>query len=157
MKIIFYAGIVILAAYALLFAYLSLVSKKDAQPGMLSGKLRPCPGTPNCVCSEYEGAWHVKPFDFDESPENAWSRLKAAITASGGDIKQISDNYIWCTYKTKIFRFTDDVEFRLDPGARRIELRSASRVGKGDLGDNKNRVEKLRQLFNTMNKQDGRA
>ena len=153
MKIVLYSGLLVLIFYILLFAWLSFLSLKGRQPGMETGQLKPCPGTPNCVCSEYEnGAWYIQPFDFDEPPMNAWSKLKSAVTSSGGQIQEATENYMWCTFKTRLFRFTDDVEFRLDANARRIEVRSASRVGKGDFGANRKRIEKLRKLFNSSNK-----
>jgi uncharacterized protein (DUF1499 family) len=41
-------------------------------------------------------------------------------------------------------KFVDDVEFWYDPAARVIQVRSASRVGEGDLGVNRKRIEALR-------------
>ena len=43
----------------------------------------------------------------------------------------------------------DDVELRLDAGGKAIYVRSASRVGKSDLGVNRKRVERLRELLKT--------
>ena len=43
----------------------------------------------------------------------------------------------------------DDSELRLDAAGKAIHVRSASRVGKGDLGVNRKRVERLRNLFRT--------
>lgn len=51
---------------------------------------------------------------------------------------------------TRVFRFVDDVRFRvmLDQNAlTRVDMRSASRVGKGDLGTNARRINRfLREL-----------
>ena len=44
-------------------------------------------------------------------------------------------------------RYVDDVEFWLDPARGAIELRSASRVGYGDRGLNRARIEALRLRF----------
>jgi len=38
----------------------------------------------------------------------------------------------------------DDVEFWFDPAANVIQVRSASRVGRGDLGVNRKRIEAVR-------------
>ena len=43
-----------------------------------------------------------------------------------------------------MFRFTDDVEFYVDNTAKVIHFRSASRVGRGDMGVNRKRMDKLR-------------
>ena len=48
-------------------------------------------------------------------------------------------------YTTKWLRFVDDAEFWFDPVAQRIQVRSASRLGEGDLGVNRARIEALRQ------------
>jgi uncharacterized protein (DUF1499 family) len=41
-------------------------------------------------------------------------------------------------------RFVDDAEFWFDPVAGVIQVRSASRVGRGDLGVNRARIESIR-------------
>ena len=154
MKILIYSITAVFIVYVFLFTYLSFIAAKSRQPGAVPEKLKPCPDTPNCVCSEYEnGKWFIQPFNFDEPKETAWARLKTVITSSGGKIEQATDNYIWAIFKTKFWRFTDDVEFRLDADGKTIHVRSASRVGKGDLGANRKRVEELRQLFSVNKKQ----
>ena len=52
---------------------------------------------------------------------------------------------IECT--SLILRFVDDLEFLFDPTGQVIHIRSASRVGRSDLGVNRNRVEAIRRLF----------
>jgi uncharacterized protein (DUF1499 family) len=145
-KFLLYTGIIIFIMYVSLFTYLSVITRKYPQPGMIDGKLKPCPGTPNCVCSEYENnPWYIQPLYFKGTTENAWSALKDAVTSSGGRIDQVTENYLWSTFRSRVFRFTDDVEFRLDAANKRIQVRSASRAGKGDLGVNRERIEKLRR------------
>ena len=48
----------------------------------------------------------------------------------------------------------DDLELRVDGKNHVMQVRSASRVGKGDLGVNRKRVEKLRAIFSAR---QGRA
>ena len=47
--------------------------------------------------------------------------------------------------KTRLFRFKDDVTARMypDPAGARLELTSASRLGRGDLGQNPRNLEEL--------------
>ena len=55
---------------------------------------------------------------------------------------------------TRLFRFRDDVMARVypDPDGARVELTSASRLGKGDLGQNpRNLKELLRAVDREMN------
>jgi len=41
----------------------------------------------------------------------------------------------------------DDVEFLFDDNARRIDIRSAARVGYSDFGVNRRRMEEIRRRF----------
>ncbi len=47
--------------------------------------------------------------------------------------------------KTRLFRFKDDVTARVhpDPDGARLQLKSASRLGRGDLGQNPRNLEEL--------------
>jgi uncharacterized protein (DUF1499 family) len=53
------------------------------------------------------------------------------------------------TRRTRLWRFVDDVSIRLEPaaGATRVHARSKSRVGVGDLGQNR---RNLLQLFTAL-------
>jgi uncharacterized protein (DUF1499 family) len=42
-------------------------------------------------------------------------------------------------------RYVDDVEFYLDEKSKLIHVRSASRIGKGDMGVNRKRIEAIRK------------
>ncbi len=64
---------------------------------------------------------------------------------------QSSDTYLWATYTSRIFRFVDDMEFRLLPEKKTIHVRSGSRVGHSDLGVNRKNVERLRKQFDLIN------
>ena len=54
--------------------------------------------------------------------------------------------YMHVEFRSRIFGFVDDVEFLVDD--RVIQVRSASRVGRSDLGVNRKRIEALRLQFN---------
>jgi uncharacterized protein (DUF1499 family) len=55
--------------------------------------------------------------------------------------------YLRFEFRSRIFRFVDDVEFLADPAAGVIHVRSASRTGHSDLGVNRRRIEILRSLW----------
>jgi uncharacterized protein (DUF1499 family) len=145
------AVLVVMLGGALLACLLLIALARAARPpqaGPLEGRLRPCPDRPNCVCSE-DGettAW-VEPLGFEGPPTKAWERLQITIREMGGKIQSQSDEYIWATFRTKVFRFVDDVECRLVTGDGVIHVRSASRIGYSDLGLNRRRVEELRARF----------
>ena len=54
--------------------------------------------------------------------------------------------YLHATFSSRIMRFTDDVEFLLSDDKKSIQVRSASRLGKSDLGANLKRIVHLRSL-----------
>lgn len=127
---------------------LSVISHRKSPPGLTEGRLSPCPETPNCVCSEDpKPAAHIEPLQVDGDLDEAWTRARQAVQASGGTIVQEQGDYLAATYTSLLFRFVDDLEMRLDRQAKQIHLRSASRVGHSDLGVNRKRVERLRRLF----------
>ena len=89
------------------------------------------------------------PDTFSGEPGAAWEHAKEALTELGGRIEKDTGDYLWATFRSRIWRFVDDTELRLDAAGKVIHVRSASRVGKGDLGVNRKRVERLRNLFKT--------
>jgi uncharacterized protein (DUF1499 family) len=113
------------------------------------GKLRPCPNSPNCVCSEYEDReYWIEPLPFSGEANAAWQRL-TGILRNYPRTKIVTEtaDYIEARAKTRILRFEDVLEFRLNRAANQIHVRSASRVGNSDLGTNRRRIETLRRLF----------
>jgi uncharacterized protein (DUF1499 family) len=60
------------------------------------------------------------------------------VTANG--------DYLHAEARSKILRFVDDLEIVVSP-SRELIVRSASRVGRGDMGVNAARVEELRRLL----------
>ena len=129
----------------LAFVVLALVSRKQPKTGKVDGQLRPCPDRPNCVCSEDAGKpSFIKPVNFSDTPERAWKDLEEVVGEIGGKIEKEENGYLWATFTTKVFRFVDDVELRMDETRGVIHIRSASRVGYSDMGANRKRVESLR-------------
>ncbi len=127
---------------------LSCASQGNRPLGMTDGKLLPCPRRPNCVSSEDDaGSARIEPLAFTGTRGAAWECLKRAIQGIGGAIEFESDEYIWAVFKTTVFRFIDDMEFRIDPRNHVVHLRSASRIGYYDFGVNHRRTEPLRQRF----------
>lgn len=73
------------------------------------------------------------------------ARLKTVVEAMrGSQIVKSEPGYLYAQYQTRLMHFVDDVEFWFDPVAQVIQVRSASRLGKGDMGANRQRIEALR-------------
>lgn len=101
------------------------------------GRLRACPGSPNCVNSEEGSALPLPVIG-----EDGWARLREAVTALDGRIEREGDGYLHATFRSRFFGFVDDLECRRDGDV--VQVRSASRTGWWDLGVNRRRVERLR-------------
>ena len=56
------------------------------------------------------------------------------------------DSYLHFEFTSLLLRFVDDVEFLFDEESKTIHFRSASRVGYGDFGVNRRRMEEIRKL-----------
>jgi uncharacterized protein (DUF1499 family) len=136
-------ALIVLAMFAV-----SCASQGKRPLGMTDGKLSPCPRRPNCISSEDDaGPSRIEPLTFAGTPETARVCLKRAIQGNGGTIEREGSDYIWAIFKTRLFRFVDDIEFRLDVKNEVIHVRSSSRVGYWDFGANRRRVGALRKRF----------
>jgi uncharacterized protein (DUF1499 family) len=138
-----------LAGWAVTMTALSLLARRPDDLGVQDGRLAPCSRYPNCVSSQAEDASHaIEPLAFTGSPEAAWQRLKEVLAAwPRTRVVQETDGYLHAECKTFLFRFVDDVEFVLDRKAKVIHFRSAARIGAGDLGTNRRRMEAIRRAF----------
>ncbi len=58
-------------------------------------------------------------------------------------VVESNQNYWHGVVRSLIFRFPDDLEILSIPSKKIIQVRSASRIGLGDLGVNKNRINTL--------------
>lgn len=65
----------------------------------------------------------------------------------GGKIISRSGPYLHAEFRSKWFRFVDDLECIYNEAEGKIDIRSAARLGYSDFGENRKRVENLRRLF----------
>lgn len=124
--------------------------------GVHDGRLAPPSLTPNSVSSQADlypdhpqhQSAQIAPLRFSGDGDAAMSRLAAVIRQMPhARIVTVQPGYIHAEFETKILRFTDDLELWLDRAHGVIQVRSASRLGKSDLGVNRARVEMLRSRF----------
>ena len=159
MKIIGYIAGLIVALAVLLVAAGQLGFLAGQMPtdlGVHNGRLKPPSLTPNSVSSQ--AAF------YPDNPQRAYTDVsplhytgdgKAAMTRLAGIVSRMprttvvtsEPGYLYAQCRTRLLGFTDDLEFYLDAPAGVIQVRSASRLGKGDLGVNRKRVEALRRQF----------
>jgi uncharacterized protein (DUF1499 family) len=114
--------------------------------------LRPCPTTPNCVSTEAEDPGHsISPLPFGGTAERAQAHARAALLADPRTrVVAERPGYLRAEARSRVFRFVDDVEVVVDAGARVLRFRSASRVGRGDLGVNRARMERFGLRFRAL-------
>lgn len=122
-------------------------SETGEAAGLIENRLSRCPDTPNCVCSEYsDDADHF--IDPVRGLNNLTSEsLAKTVEQLGGQVKTLTEDYVSAIFVSRLFGFVDDVEFRIDRENAVLHLRSASRVGRSDLGANRQRVEQIKQLL----------
>lgn len=128
---------------------MKFLCRKSVAGGVVDGKLKPCPPSPNCVCSHESDAGHrIEPLPFTGPAADAFQKL-AVLLEQRPRTKLITqaETYIHAEVTTRIMRYVDDVEFLLDADANLIHMRSASRLGHSDLGANRNRLEDIRSQF----------
>lgn len=145
---------IIVASIALLVIVALFVlgyrSHSGEAQGLVEGRLQRCPDTPNCVSSEFQSdaEHYIEPLVYAADDEaQVLPRLKAIIREMGGSVQVEATDYLAATFTSSIFRFVDDLEVRIDTDQKTIHLRSASRVGRGDFGANRKRVERLKNSF----------
>lgn len=114
-------------------------------------RFAPCPSSPNCVSTQApptDKLHAIAPIPYTGTREAAHQRLVSIIQAMPrATIITAEPEYIYAEFRSRLLRFVDDVEFYLDDAAKLIHFRSASRLGQGDLGVNRNRMEEIRRHF----------
>ena len=124
--------------------------------GVRDGKLKPPSMTENSVTSQtalypdhpQRKYADIAPLRLKGDGPATLARIKAIVESMDGAkaIKSEPD-YLYAQFTTKLMKYVDDVEFWYDPAAKVIQVRSASRVGRGDLGVNRNRIEAVRSAL----------
>jgi uncharacterized protein (DUF1499 family) len=152
--------LVIIGAFVL-FVFLSLLLAKRSTPardqlslGLVESgdRLHSCPDTPNCVSTfESRDSHHVDPIPVNADRSKAISAARLALEAlPRTEILTEAENYIHAESRSALFRFIDDVEVFYPAEGGMLHFRSASRVGKGDLGANRKRYLAFRNALASL-------
>ena len=121
--------------------------------GVRDGRLKPPSTTANSVSSQ-AGLWpghpqreaaRIEPLALVGDGPATLQRLHDIVAAMpGARIVHFEGDYLRAEFTTPLMQFTDDAEFWLDREAGVVQVRSASRLGRGDLGTNRRRIEAIR-------------
>lgn len=117
--------------------------------GVTNGKLAQMPNKPNAVSSQTEEKdKKVGALEFKGNLKDSKDKLIKAIENYGNaKIIKNESNYIYVVFTTGIMKYHDDVEFYFDESKKLIQIRSASRIGYSDMGLNKERYNKLSEIY----------
>jgi uncharacterized protein (DUF1499 family) len=122
--------------------------------GLRDGKFKPPSKTPNSVSSQaslwpdhpQREAAAIAPLALVGDGPATITRLAEIIGAmDGARIVEQRPDYLYAQFTSRLMRFVDDTEFWFDPVSGVVQVRSSSRIGRGDLGVNRARIEALRQ------------
>ena len=139
---------IVLAALTFLLAAavvgVALTSRSRPASGLVGGRLRPCPTTDNCVCSQDSGETHsISPLVVTGDPDEAFARLVGRLDTRY-ELLLLEDSYAHLEVSNWL-GMRGDLELMLERETGLVHVRSASRVGRVDLGANRRRVEALRK------------
>lgn len=117
--------------------------------GVENGRLAPCPDSPNCVSTQATDEGHsIAPIAYDGETAVAQATILAILQADPHfSIITNTPTYIHAEARSELWKFIDDVEFFFDEADGLIHFRSASRLGYGDGGINRRRMEEIRTEF----------
>ncbi len=109
-------------------------------------------GGPEIAAQQIEAFPDIKPIMSNLSPDEAYAKALAVGEAMGWEIIGADSNAhrFEGTARTPFFKFVDDTVVVVSnaAGGSRIDVRSVSRIGRGDIGVNAKRIRKFIELFN---------
>ena len=108
-------------------------------------------GGPEVAAQQRKAFPDIKPIQSNKSPADAFSEALRVAKAMGWEIVAKDPDHlrIEATARTPVYRFVDDVVVTVSPvdGGSRIDIRSVSRIGRGDRGVNAMRIRKFIKAF----------
>ncbi len=147
-------AVVLLALAAVVAGQLGFLrGTAPADLGVRDGRLKPPSTTENSVSSQaalypdhpQRSYADIAPLALKGDGPATLARIKAIVEGmEGAKVISSDPGYLYAQFTTRLMKFVDDVEFWFDPANKVIQVRSASRVGRGDLGVNRRRIEAVR-------------
>lgn len=116
---------------------------------MPATRLKACPASPNCVSSLSDKVVsYIEPVPTEGDPQRLMRNLMKQLgTMPGMEIVTQEADYVHVLFRSKLFKFIDDVEFEFVAEENVLHMRSASRTGYYDFGVNRRRLEQIRQTL----------
>lgn len=145
------AGLAVLLLVAARFG--AFTGREPADLGVRDGRLKAPSMTPNSVSSQaalypdhpQRAYASIAPLPLRGDAAATLAALRRIVEAmDGASVAEAREDYLRVHFRTRWMGFVDDAEFWFDPAAGVIQVRSASRLGRGDLGVNRARIEAIR-------------
>jgi uncharacterized protein (DUF1499 family) len=122
--------------------------KRPQNLGYESGRLTPCKTSPNCVSSQADpkdDEHYIAPITLKGDAIAAVRKAVESMPRTA--VVQVEPDYLYAEFRSKLLGFVDDVEFLVDRSKGVVHVRSASRLGRRDMGVNRARIEQLRSIL----------
>ncbi len=141
--------LILFSAFIIYFFILGHSSKSKQPPSLIDGHLSKCPETPNCFNTDIKdhAGHYISPIKIPAKTSNSLSILKDIVRNMGGIIQVENESYFSAIFSSSVFGFVDDLEIRMDTKNNVIHIRSASRVGRSDMGVNKKRIMLIKEAY----------
>ena len=109
-----------------------------------------CGDSPNCASSkDTRPDFLFTPLELKVSPADALERARTIARATPRwRLVSQTNSTLHFEVSSLIFGFVDDVTLEVDANARVLHLKSASRVGYSDLGQNRRRLQAFAEAWN---------
>ncbi|MEO5698167.1 MAG: DUF1499 domain-containing protein [Burkholderiaceae bacterium] len=136
----------------------ALAGTPPADLGVRNGRLKPPSRNENSVSSQamlypdhpQRQYAEIAPLQLRGDGPATIAKIATLVrAASGAEVVTSAPDYLYARYTSPLMRYVDDVEFWFDPANGVVQVRSASRIGRGDLGANRKRIEALRAALET--------
>ena len=128
-------------------ASLRLFNRRTRPPEVFQWE---CGNSPNCASSrDPRPDFHFAPLPLQTSPTHALQRARSiASSLPRWHLVSQIDSTLQFQVSSRVFGFVDDITLEVDPKDNSLHLRSASRVGYSDLGQNRRHLEAFAEQWN---------
>ncbi|GEA60306.1 DUF1499 domain-containing protein [Vibrio comitans] len=124
---------------------LTLLGCSNGEITMQDRSAQPCGDKPNCVSTQdSREEFTLAPFTLTENA-SLDEIEKAALSLGRAKTADKEQNYLRIEYTSRVFRFVDDLELRIE--GNNLIVRSESRTGHSDFGVNRKRADALREAL----------
>jgi uncharacterized protein (DUF1499 family) len=156
-KVLVYALLALIVAVVVAAQMGMLMGRQPPDLGVKQGRLKAPSNTANSVSSQAalypdhpQRAYaliEALPLKNGDASASVQALVAALSSMPGVTVIEQRHDYVYAQAQTPWLKFVDDMEFWVNPERQVMDVRSASRIGRKDLGINRQRVEALRKAY----------